>query len=287
VGPPPGAPRAPETLTDRAYWRAFWQAGALPPPFDPADPSIRSQARRRMWQALAEALLPETDGSSRSGPPAQPPPPTLPAPPTLIEIGAGASAWLPAFARHLGFAVTGIDYETLGCEQARLLLARAGVEGRIIEADAFDPPPGLAGSFDRVVSLGVVEHFPDTRGAIEAFARFARPGGRIVTLIPNMRGLPGSLQRLVNEPVFRRHVPLGLGQLVAAHEAAGLRVALARPVLFSNFLVVNPGEGWRRSLWHGVAGPVEWLSRGLDRAGLAPPPNRFTSPYLLVAADRP
>lgn len=263
---------APEALTDRAYWRAFWQAGTLPRPVDPADRSVRGRARARIFAALAEALGPAVPGAP---------------PRRLIEIGAGASSWLPAFARTLGFEVAGIDYEPLGCEQARAILAEAGVAGTIVEADAFDPPQDLLCAFDAVISLGVVEHFADTAAAIGAFARFARPGGRVVTLIPNMRGLMGFVQRRVSRPIFERHVPLSQGQLVAAHEAAGLRVEFARPVLFANLLVLNPGEGrWRRP-FHAVVGPLEWGVRALDRAGVLPPPNRFTSPYFLVAATRP
>src|SRR5438552_12828083 len=51
-----------------------------------------------------------------------------------------------------------ITASTSGCEQARAVLARDGVDGKIVEADVFTPPSELHESFDVVFTLGVVEH---------------------------------------------------------------------------------------------------------------------------------
>ncbi|HPA85892.1 MAG TPA: class I SAM-dependent methyltransferase, partial [Deltaproteobacteria bacterium] len=81
---------------------------------------------------------------------------------TLLEIGCGGSQWLPAFAKRFGVDVSGIDYSEQGCASARAILDQAGVEGRIVQADLFDPPADMVGSYDMVMSFGVLEHFPDT-----------------------------------------------------------------------------------------------------------------------------
>ena len=45
--------------------------------------------------------------------------------------------------------------------------------------------PFQSGSFDAVYSMGTVEHFADTDGAVREIFRVVRPGGRVVIGVPN------------------------------------------------------------------------------------------------------
>ena len=45
--------------------------------------------------------------------------------------------------------------------------------------------PFQSGSFDAVYSMGTVEHFGDTDGAVREIFRVVRPGGRVVIGVPN------------------------------------------------------------------------------------------------------
>ena len=45
--------------------------------------------------------------------------------------------------------------------------------------------PFPSGSFDAVYSMGTVEHFADTDGAVREIFRVVRPGGRVVIGVPN------------------------------------------------------------------------------------------------------
>ncbi|HEY3821369.1 MAG TPA: class I SAM-dependent methyltransferase [Polyangiaceae bacterium] len=157
----------------------------------------------------------------------------------LLEIGAGNSAWLSYFATEHGASVTGLDYSSAGCQKLQRILKRDGVDGKVIHADAFAPPPGAVGSFDVVVSFGVAEHFQDTRGALSAFKTFVKPGGLLLTFVPNMAGVLGKTQRLLNKPVYDIHVPLDATALASAHERAGLTVEACDYLVFLNFGVLN------------------------------------------------
>jgi SAM-dependent methyltransferase len=157
----------------------------------------------------------------------------------LLELGCANSLWLPHFARVLGFDVAGIDYSERGCELERAVLARAGVEGDVVCADLFDPPARLVRAFDVVVSFGVVEHFADTAGAIQAFETFLADGGRMITVIPNVRGAIGLVQRLLNPDILAIHVPLGPEELEAAHRVSGIVNVRARYFSSTNFGVLN------------------------------------------------
>ena len=186
-------------LTNAEYWSQVWSSSSnLPPAIDETD-----QVFREYCDFFKNVL----DGRSGS----------------LLEIGCGCSRWLPYFAK-LGFRVAGIDYSTVGCEQARMLLEREGYRGDIYEGDAFDPNPNLLGHFDVVISIGVVEHFRNTAEPVRAFSRYLKPGGLLISTCPNMAGLLGWSQKLLNRAVYDRHVPLTVKHLQEAHEMAGLTV---------------------------------------------------------------
>jgi 2-polyprenyl-3-methyl-5-hydroxy-6-metoxy-1,4-benzoquinol methylase len=205
----------------RDYWDSVWTDAELPAPVDHADPNFRNYINRVLAAYLDRPLA------------------ALPPGARLLEVGCARSAWLPYFARRYPLTVTGIDYSEPGCAAEREVLRRADVKGEVIHADLFDPPAHTLGAFDAVLSFGVVEHFEDTAGCIEAIARFAKPGGIVVTTIPNMTGCVGLLQRLFNPAVFAIHVPLTAPALAEAHRSAGLRVESSGYLLSTNFGVVN------------------------------------------------
>jgi SAM-dependent methyltransferase len=207
----------------------------------------------------------------------------------LIEIGAGASEWLPWLHGDYSFNVSGIDYSEEGCERARKILGDAGISGRIWLGDMFSPPDELLKRFDVACSFGLVEHFSDTAGAISACSRFVVPGGIVVTLIPNMTGLNGLLYKTLNRRVFDTHLPLSLDELKQAHIHAGLKPyfschLLSLPAVIDlNRHEPNALRSRIRKLAHHISRLVWWL----EDKGIGIPENRLTSPYMLCAAKVP
>jgi SAM-dependent methyltransferase len=206
----------------------------------------------------------------------------------LIEIGAGASEWLPYLHSRFGFAVTGLDYSEVGCERARDNLARASTPGAIHQADMFKPPVELVERFDAVVSFGLIEHFSDTTSAVAACAAYAKSGGIVVTLIPNMKGLHGMLYRIYDKKVFDTHVPLSLKDLMRAHSEAGLEV------VFGEYLLGLPGvmdqhrvePVLSRRILRKLVFHISRLYWGLEEHSFGVRENAFTSPYLICAARK-
>ncbi len=202
----------------RAYWDRVW--------IDHRDPQLPDPLAlthvERSFAALFDTVLRDLPPSTRS-----------------LEIGCANSIWLPHFARRFGFRITGLDYSEIGCAQTRAAFEAAGLDGEIVCTDAFSPPARLLESFDLVFTLGVVEHFDDTGGALAAFSRFLRPGGLLLTVIPNLRGANGLVQRIVNPRVLRMHVPLTARELRAAHARADLTEVRVRYFVPSNFGVLN------------------------------------------------
>jgi 2-polyprenyl-3-methyl-5-hydroxy-6-metoxy-1,4-benzoquinol methylase len=209
---------------------------------------------------------------------------------TLIELGCGQSVWLPHFATAFGLNVSGLDYSETGCDQARALLARDAIQGDVRQGDIFSPPPDMVGCYDLVTSFGLVEHFSDTQDCLRHCAAFAKPGGLIITTIPNMFGSSGLLTRLINRPVFDIHVPINLAMLQSAHADAGLEVLETRYLMPINLNVVYPPPSYPIAAKKVINRLFSWISKSvwmLDRIGLGLPPTRAFAPYLACVAKKP
>ena len=160
----------------------------------------------------------------------------------LLEIGCGNSVLLPALHKEFGFKITGLDYSEFGCKQTEKILERDQVKGEIILGDAFNPPSELIEKFDVVCSFGVVEHFEDTAATLKAFAKFLKPGGILITSIPNMKGATGLLHKLMNRPVYDIHVPLDKQDMRLAISKAGLSEIVNEYFLAISFAITLEGK---------------------------------------------
>jgi len=161
----------------------------------------------------------------------------------VLELGCGRSRWLPYLALHRRCDVSGLDNEAFASELARANLSGAGAAGRIVCGDAFDPEGhrDLVGQFDLIYSMGLLEHFGPVVGRIAALARYLRPGGRMITTVPNMRGFNWLMQRLGSREILEMHVVYNRRRLRRAHEAAGLRTLAAGYVGFFDGYVSAAG----------------------------------------------
>jgi glycosyltransferase involved in cell wall biosynthesis/cyclopropane fatty-acyl-phospholipid synthase-like methyltransferase len=259
----------------RSYWEGVWDHVDFAPPIDPRATSIwahRDQLFHRFFRAHLGGVEPGF---------------------TLLELGCARSAWLPYFAREFKLEVSGLDYAAEGAAQTARHLKRTGVSADVRCADLFDPPTDWRGAFDAVTWFGVAEHFDDTACAVRAAAEYLKPGGLLVTEVPNMTGLIGRLQRFMNRPVFDIHVPLNRPQLCRAHAAAGLEVVSAAYLVPLDFGVVNlegvpPGlryliKDWSLYLLRLMSGVIWWFDRRLGPVR----PGRLTSGFVIVIARKP
>jgi 2-polyprenyl-3-methyl-5-hydroxy-6-metoxy-1,4-benzoquinol methylase len=260
----------------REYWDRVWEGARLPRAINPRSDRVGNHANRKIDRYLRRAFSGmETPGKR------------------LLELGAAQSTWLPYFSKEFGFRVSGIDYSEIGCQKARQILLNEGIAGEVICADFFSPPDSMLGAFDVVVSFGVVEHFEDTRAAIIGLMRFLKPKGLAFTMIPNMVGLAGMVEAVINRRVYDVHVPLDRAALKRAHEASGLEVIDCRYFLFSGFNILNlvgltpKSRGWilRWTIATGLGylTQLSWLVQSYI-GGF--PPNRWASPYILCLARR-
>lgn len=184
-------------LSEKGYWDRQWERRGVK-----GDLDFRNYSLRR-FDAFFRAVLPRTPGLA------------------ILEIGCAGSKWLRYFAEVFGYRVSGIDYSELGCEQAREILTRHGIAGEVFCRDFFADAPDLDGCFDVVFSYGFLEHFDDPLTVLKRAVRFCRPGAYMVTVIPNLTGVPGVLQRCANRPIYDLHRPMGPEEMARVHCVAG------------------------------------------------------------------
>lgn len=259
------------TQNDKAgtsYWNDNWSKGDFPKAFDENDQNLDNYVNLQLHEFFKNLLKDKKKFS-------------------VLEIGCANSIWPIYFQQHFNAEVCGLDYSEVGCKRSRALLKHYNVPGEIYYADLFSAPPHLVQKFDLVVSFGVVEHFEDTADCLKSCATFVKPGGLLVTLIPNIPSIIGFIQKLVDKEVYDVHLPLTKKKLMSAHESAAFELVHCDYFMSMNLSVVNSGSfsshRFNSFLRHVLSGTskASWI---LEKYGLKIPKNRFTSPYILAVA---
>ena len=201
-----------ENLTQEDHWENCWSSSIsmrLPSPFHVNNRNIQRLLKRHV-------------GPGKK----------------ILEIGCAPGKTL-AWIASLGICeVAGLDYSQKGISNCQALFKALQLEGDLRCEDAFSTS-FAQDSFDLVYSFGVIEHFTDSREIIFRHLLLARPGGKVLMVIPNFGGVQGRL--------FKRLAP----DAAAMHNLTMMSVnalLLLVPTDQVNFAKAYP-EG-RISPWH-------------------------------------
>jgi cyclopropane fatty-acyl-phospholipid synthase-like methyltransferase len=204
-----------------------------------------------------------------------------------VEIGCANSNLLYDFPHRLQARLDGVDSASDALAATGAALARTSIDATLRLHDFRELADGEEGSYDGVVSCGFAEHFTDCTDVHRHLARYVRPGGRVVTFVPNMSGLVGLLQVVVDEEVFLTHHVLTPPVLADSMREAGLSVDRCEPFIGVNLGVVNAG-GLSRSGRRAAEAVLVGTSRALALAertrGRPFAPRMWRSPYLVAVA---
>jgi SAM-dependent methyltransferase len=140
---------------------------------------------------------------------------------TACEVGCADSIWIPYLICR-GAEITGLDYSEAGMRRLRESLSARGLSATLLGGDLLGDNPFGGRQFDVVYSLGLVEHFDRESRVVAALARALRPGGILITVVPNLAGTWGALQRRLDRHVFDLHVVYLPADLDRIHAEAGL-----------------------------------------------------------------
>lgn len=242
---------------------------------DPKDLRLSNYVNNRFHHLFSGIISADQDSSKR-----------------LLEVGCARSTWLPYFAKQYGLEIWGLDYSKEGCRQEKSILQKVGIQAEIVCADLFSPPEKMLGVFDYVFSAGVIEHFSDTFSCLEALSKFLCPGGTIISVVPNMHGSTGALQRIVDKNVYALHVALTPEELKAHHENIGLVDIRSAYFLGVNYYVVNRMHIKRNCMYfplrmlQSVMGRLSMSVWFLERIIGPLQPVRAFSPYIVCLARK-
>lgn len=142
---------------------------------------------------------------------------------SVCEAGCADSVWVPFLIEH-GLRVSGIDYSEHGIERLRKVLTKRGLQADLRLGDLFDASAMPRGTHDLVFSLGLVEHFSDGVVAVRALADLLKPGGTLLTVVPNLTGLWGAIQKRLDRSVYDVHLRYSPATLDDLHRRAGLEI---------------------------------------------------------------
>lgn len=110
----------------------------------------------------------------------------------LVELGSAPGRHLVELRDRFGIEPYGVELTTAGTELNRRVFSDAGIDpARVVQADFLSDEfqRSWAETFDVVISRGVIEHFPDPRRAVAAHLGPLAPGGLLLVMIPNVRGV--------------------------------------------------------------------------------------------------
>lgn len=107
----------------------------------------------------------------------------------ILDVGIGTGRGSLPLA-HQGYKVTGIDSSQAMLDETRRQAGSTPIELKIGDVQALPLPDA---SFDTLLSLNVVVHFPHWQPILEEWKRVLRPGGRIIFDIHSMDHLEASL----------------------------------------------------------------------------------------------
>ncbi|WP_114109632.1 bifunctional 2-polyprenyl-6-hydroxyphenol methylase/3-demethylubiquinol 3-O-methyltransferase UbiG [Thalassospira xiamenensis] len=261
------------------YWNNTWDDYSLPPVWDVDSSKITKHVEREFFLWIKETL--EHFGKTGSNV-------------ELVEVGCARSQVLPILASQLGVSISGIDYSPNGCEQARMMLDREDIKGNIFCHDIFSIPKDLKRKFDVVISFGLIEHFSDTKEIVQSLSELLKPGGIILTSLPNMNGTVGFFQKTLNRSIYDIHVPLTPDQVRVAHEASGLDVIETKYFLSTNFGIVNLGSPnktnptwWAKKITLAVLTRLSMAAWWAERKNIKLSARGSFSPYINCVARKP
>lgn len=144
---------------------------------------------------------------------------------SFLEIGCGSSGWLPYFQKRYKLIISGLDYSDIGCELARRNLEMQEIPYEEIYCKDFLAKDfTINKKFDFIFSYGVVEHFNDTTEIISIFKKLLAPGGKIITLVPNLNGFNGLVTKKFLTDIYLLHKVINNNELKSFHINNGLRI---------------------------------------------------------------
>lgn len=164
----------------------------------------------------------------------------------VLEVASGSGGPALYLARQAGCRVTGIDENGTGVATASRMAASLGLTDRasFVAADATAPLGFDDRTFDGLLCIDSMNHFPDRLAVLREWRRVLRPGGRAVFTDPVVITGPVTNEDLALRSSIGRFlfVPPGVNERTI--EEAGLRLVRQEDVSDN---ASHVADRWRRA----------------------------------------
>jgi SAM-dependent methyltransferase len=211
---------------------------------------------------------------------------------SVLEIGCAPGNYLVAFSSYFKMEPYGLEYAPSGVQTTRERFTKAGLDpAHVMEADFFDDAflDQHANQFDVVYSRGFIEHFDDPASVVERHARFLKPGGLLIILIPNLQGMNKFLASTLNPKSYAIHntsimKTYAFKQLFPASLFSALEIGYVGGFSFGLFNAEVPTKSKLLRILNVLQRPFDWLWRVCSPLLRIETP--WTSPYLLAIVKK-
>lgn len=122
-----------------------------------------------------------------------------------LDIGSGIGDMV-SVAMERGWQATGLELSETSVAFAKEAFGVSLVRETVEEYSAHNPD--LAGQFDVVSMIGVLEHVVDPLGLLLQAGKLLRPAGLVMIQVPNARSLATMVQEAFPQNVFRHMSPI-------------------------------------------------------------------------------
>ncbi len=244
-----------QNLTDRAFWKSFWESKK--------DVIFQVPANYIFGDILAK-LIAEKNIK------------------TAIELGGFPGYYAAYLKKYARLETTLFDYyihEGL----INQLLEKNGLKPgdiQIIEADLFTYQPQKL--YDLVLSFGLIEHFTDTKAIIQTHLQFLKPGGVLFITLPNFKGVNGWVQRKFDRDNYDKHNIDSMNPQLLAGYCRALGLAEVESYYHGRFSTWLENRSQQSGAVRGLVKTI-WLA-GKLLTKLIPFESKTLSPYIVVKA---
>lgn len=244
-------------LTTQSYWNKIWETCKVP--------IILSKKKYVMkrFDSLFKRVLPKNKNLK------------------FIEIGCAPASWMIYFAREFDYKVFGSEFSTKGYYLSKKNLKIAGVRGKIFFDDIMNTK--IKRKFDIVFSAGLIEHFENTHKIISQHVLLLKKYGFLILIIPNLRGLVGFLQKLLDFSIYAKHKCLSKEEIRYSLKILNLRVLKCDYFGSWGLGIVNIEK--KKFLLFFFRGLDKIIQSILDLLNLQPE-SKFFSPYIIAIAQK-
>lgn len=258
-------------LTDCEHWQKRFcgrnEGASL------AAPSLRTYCNYRLDQIFSQHIVPRNDLS-------------------ILEVGCAYSTWALYFQSRFAARYYGIDLLEEGAAVARLCLEHVGQDPNQVWTGDFlsEACPARMSEYDVVYSCGLIEHFSEPGNILKCLYSSVKPGGILITIVPNLEGLFGFAVRWLFPALWRSHIVISPKDF--AEWSAGLQCQeLLRGYWGTLYPFVIPWDElvlpWKMDrilvyLLRQIDRPLSFLLRALPCA----PETKFLSPYVIHVIRR-